>query len=64
MRAYSIEDGGNEIQVALFEDGQQVGGALFPDNEDGDGFLMAMDLGESWAHGNGAGGGWGGVLPI
>ena len=30
IRSYTVEDDGTEIQVALFEDGEQCGGGVFP----------------------------------
>lgn len=59
-RGYQIEDDGDAIQVQLLEDGVQVGGAYFPDTGDGEAFLDALELAQSWE----AGGAWGGVRPI
>lgn len=48
-RAYKIQDDGDEVQVQLFEGGVQVGGAMFPDDGDGQAFMLAHQLGEDWA---------------
>lgn len=48
IRTYTIEDEGDEVQVQLFEDGEQMGGAVFPDTDDGDSWELAVEVGESW----------------
>ena len=48
QREYLIHDEGDEVHVALFEDGEQAGGALFPDDGTGEAFELAYDLAESW----------------
>jgi len=47
-REYRIEDDGDEVHVYLIEDGEQAGGALFPDDGTGEAFDLALELGESW----------------
>lgn len=60
-RGYEIQDDGDAIQVALLEDGQQVGGAYFPDDGSGEAFQDALELAQAWEQ---TGGVWGGVRPI
>jgi|WetSurMetagenome_2_1015567.scaffolds.fasta_scaffold321272_2 hypothetical protein len=48
QRTYRIEDEGDEFHVVLIENGQQIGGALFPDNGTGDAFALANELGLAW----------------
>ena len=52
-REYLIEDEGDEVHVHLIEDGEQAGGALFPDDGTGEAFELALELGESWVGNNG-----------
>ena len=47
-RGYEIQDDGDAIQVALLEDGQQVGGAYFPDDGSGEAFQDALELAQAW----------------
>lgn len=48
MRDYMIEDDGEEVQLALFVDGVQVGGAMFPDDGSGAARARAEALGAAW----------------
>jgi hypothetical protein len=48
IRTYTITDEGDEVQLQLFEDEIQMGGAVFPDMQDGDNWDMALELAESW----------------
>lgn len=48
MRDYSISGDGDAIQLALWQDGEQVGGALFPDDGTGEAFGLALEVGELW----------------
>lgn len=48
-RDYSIDDDGDEVQLALFENGVQVGGAMFPDDGDGLALGLALDLASMWS---------------
>lgn len=48
MRDYRISDDGDAIQLALWQDEQQVGGALFPDDGSGAAFGLALEVGEMW----------------
>ena len=50
-RSFAIEDDGDGFQLALLEDGQQVGGAFLPDDGSGAAFQDALEIGESWAAG-------------
>lgn len=59
-RSFQIEDDGDAIQVALFEDGLQMGGAYFPDDGTGEAFQDALEVAQAWE----SGGVWGGVRPI
>lgn len=54
-----VEDDGDSFQVALFQEGVQVGNAMFPDDGDGSAFQAAQALADTWK----SGGGWGGVPP-
>lgn len=47
-RRYTIEDDGDEIQLFMFEDDQQVGGAMFPDDGAGGAFDLAYEIGEQF----------------
>lgn len=47
-REYVIEDDGDEVHVALFEDGEQAGGALFPEDGSGEAYELACELAQSW----------------
>lgn len=49
MRDYVISDEGDEFNVQLLENGQQVGGALFPDDGTGRAFDRALEMAQSWA---------------
>ena len=48
MLAATIDDEGDGFAVALFRDGEQVGGALFPDDGDGSAWELAAMLAEAW----------------
>jgi hypothetical protein len=49
-RVYSIADDGESFELAMFEDGVQVGGGLFPDLDgSGAAFDLAYQLGETFA---------------
>ena len=47
-RTFKVEDEGDEYDVALFEDGHQVGSALFPDDGHGAAFALALAIGQAW----------------
>lgn len=47
-REYIIEDNGDEVQLFLMEDGEQMGGALFPDEGDGEAWDLAYEVGQDW----------------
>lgn len=59
-RGYEIEDDGDGFQVALYQDGIQLGGAFFPDDGTGEAFQDALEVAQAWE----SGGAWGGVRPI
>lgn len=48
IKTYSITDEGDEVQLQLFGDDVQIGGAVFPDTECGDSWALALGLAESW----------------
>ena len=48
-RRYTIEDDGDEVHLSMFQDDQQVGGALFPDDGAGGAFDLAYQVGELFA---------------
>lgn len=48
-RYFSIDDEGDAFNLALFEDGVQVGGGYFPEGFGGDPFALALEVGESFA---------------
>ena len=48
MRRYLIEDEGDEVRLALYQDEEQVGGAVFPDEGAGEAFELAYELAQSW----------------
>jgi len=43
-----IEDEGDSFQVALFEDGEQVGGCHLPDDGHGGAFELAQQIASDW----------------
>ena len=47
-RTYSITDDGDEVHLAMFEDGEQVGGGLFPDDGTGEAFELACEVGDDF----------------
>ena len=47
-REYRIEDNGDEVQLFLMEHDMQIGGALFPDQGDGEAWDLAYEVGEDW----------------
>lgn len=50
MRVYQVADEGDAFELALFEDGQQVGGAIIPASFGDDAaFELAQFLGECFA---------------
>lgn len=51
-REYRIDDEGDEVLIALMEDGLQVGGAMFPDDGTGSSFDLARQVGEDWISGD------------
>ena len=51
VRDISIDDEGDAFQLAMFENGLQVGGAYFPDTGDGSAHSVAVEVGESWLMG-------------
>ena len=48
-RHFTIEDDGDAFQLALFEDGIQVGGGYFPEGMGGDAFELALEMGRAFA---------------
>ena len=48
IRSYRIEDEGDEIHLAMFEDDFQVGSGLFPDDGTGKAFELAYEIGEEF----------------
>ena len=48
-RHFTIEDDGDAFQLALFEDGIQVGGGYFPEDMGGDAFELALEMGRAFA---------------
>jgi len=47
-RDYVIQDCGEDFQVALLKDGQQVGNCIFDDDGTGSAFVMALEMGKAW----------------
>jgi hypothetical protein len=47
-RTFTITDEGDEIHLAIFQNGEQVGGGLFPDDGTGTAFDMAYEVGEQF----------------
>lgn len=48
MRDYKVLDDGDEVQVQLMMDGRQLGCVLFPEDDEYDEFVLALELGEAW----------------
>lgn len=48
IRTYTIEDEGDEVHLAMFEDGVQVGAGLFPDDGTGESFELACEVGDDF----------------
>ncbi len=50
-RAYSIVSEDGIAKLALYENGQEAGGGVFPSDEDGEGYDAAVEYAESWVSG-------------
>lgn len=49
MRWVTIEDDGDAFDVAMFDDGIQVAGAIVPDDGAGTGFDLAQEIARAFA---------------
>ena len=47
-RRYAIEDDGDEVQLFMFKDDQQVCGAVLPDDGAGAAWDLAYEIGEQF----------------
>lgn len=47
FEAYVIDEG-EDFEVQMFQDGCQIGSALFPDDGTGAAFVLAKQLADNW----------------
>lgn len=48
MRDFLITDEGDEVQLQLFENQEQIGGAVFPQDGPGAAFCLAQEVAMAW----------------
>ncbi len=48
IRTYEVSEEAGEVHLAMFEDGEQVGGGLFPCDASDDAYEMACEVGDDF----------------